>query len=286
MPTYNQELYIGEAIESVLSQNYQNYEIVIGDDASQDKTWEIIKQFEGQHPNKIKAYRNKKNLGITKNCNRLLKQCRGEYIAFTAGDDLFLPGKLEKQVSFMLKEPECSVSYHNVEVFYCDSKTPSYGFNNSRHAKPRQGSINLLIEFGMFFCGCSIMLRSSQLPKNGYREDITIASDWLFFAEALAEKGTINYIPEVLGRYRRHASNITSQPPKFEEARLSHQLLADNHPHLSPLIERYEWRLDYSEGVYTLLHGNKTLARNLLFHSLKKKPMNPKAIYWILRSFV
>ena len=102
LPTYNQDLYVAESINSVLSQDYENIEIIVGDDFSQDKTWDIVLELQARYSSKIKVFRNERNLGITGNCNEILKRCTGMYVAFFSGDDLLNPGKISKQVSAML----------------------------------------------------------------------------------------------------------------------------------------------------------------------------------------
>ena len=111
--TFNHKPFIRDCIESVLSQDYENMEIVIADDASSDGAQEIIRQYQEKYPHKIKAKLSQKNHGTTKNANWAHFNCKGKYITFLAGDDLCLPGKIRKQVEYMEAHPECSISYHN-----------------------------------------------------------------------------------------------------------------------------------------------------------------------------
>lgn len=97
--TYNQEDYIEQAIQSALAQiSNQNYEILIGDDCSTDKTVSIIESFQTKYPEKISIYRSPKNEGATRNLIRLISVSKGDYIAILDGDDLWSdPYKLQKQ---------------------------------------------------------------------------------------------------------------------------------------------------------------------------------------------
>jgi glycosyltransferase involved in cell wall biosynthesis len=235
MPTYNQENLVAESIESVLNQSYDNWELIIGDDCSTDKTYEILKSYEKRFPNKIKAYRNEKNFGITANCNKLLKRCIGKYIAFTAGDDLFLPNKVLLQVKHMEANPQCLVSYHDVEIF--DSETGKVISLYSEKYKPRQGGIHALIKYGCFNCGCANFARRDAIPISGYDKRVSIASDWLLFVETLGEQGRIEYIDKVLGKYRRHAGNVTSSSA---ENTITNRLAQEDHfMSCSLLVTRY-----------------------------------------------
>ena len=204
--TYNHENFIAEFIESVLSQTYKNWELIISDDFSKDKTPKILKIYQAKYPNKIKILLNKKNIGITNNTIQAISKCKGKYICGAGGDDIFLPQKIEKQVRVLENNPSCNICYHDLEVLY-----DGYSINFSRinqHTPPR-GSLKDLIKYGSFMGACSVMFRRECLPPYIVDKRITIASDWLLFAEVL-KGGIFLYIDEVLGKYRKHNNNITS----------------------------------------------------------------------------
>src|SRR5436190_24170616 len=92
--SFNQAAFIEESLESALRQDYPNLQIVASDDGSTDGTAQIIERYARRYPDRIHAITGGPNLGITANCNRALRECKGEYIAFLAGDDLYLPGKI------------------------------------------------------------------------------------------------------------------------------------------------------------------------------------------------
>lgn len=108
MPAYNAEKYIGEAIESILSQTYKNFEFIIIDDCSTDKTGEIIEKYK-KKDKRIKAYKNKKNIYIAANRNELIKLAKGKYIAWQDADDISLPQRLEHQYKFLEKNPKVGI---------------------------------------------------------------------------------------------------------------------------------------------------------------------------------
>jgi len=206
--TYNQKEYLKECIESVLMQDYENIEIVVADDGSTDGTPEMLLDYKKKFPNKFVVELSKKNQGITKNSNLAHFSCKGKYIAWMGGDDLMLQGKISKQVEYMEQNYNCTISYHNLDVFESKTnKTIDY-FNKT---KKISGDIRSVLKFGTFNGACSTMVRTCKTPKYGFDERIPIASDWLYWAETLLNGGTINYIDNVLGRYRRHQNNITSQ---------------------------------------------------------------------------
>jgi glycosyltransferase involved in cell wall biosynthesis len=210
--TYNQKEYLKECIESVLEQDYENIEIVVADDCSTDGTQEMLKGYEEKYPNKFVLKLSDRNQGITKNSNLAHFACKGKYIAWMGGDDLMLPGKIRRQVEYMENNPECTICYHNLDVFQSDTNETLYYFNENNKY---EGDVRVVIKYGTFNGGCSNMVRADKVPKNGFNETLPIASDWLFWCECLLNGGTINYIDEVLGRYRRHQKNITAKKKLF-----------------------------------------------------------------------
>lgn len=100
-PVYNAENYIRDCINSVQSQSYQNWELILVDDCSTDKSVNIINEYVSD--NRIKLYRNVINSGPTKTRNLAMDVCKGNYITFLDSDDFWSTSKLEKQVSFMLE---------------------------------------------------------------------------------------------------------------------------------------------------------------------------------------
>lgn len=107
MATHNGSRFIGEAIESVLTQTYGNCELIIVDDGSRDKTREVVDMF---GDSRIKAASNAKNLGLTRSLNLGIKKARGEYIARIDDDDIWPSrDKLERQVVYMRRHPETGI---------------------------------------------------------------------------------------------------------------------------------------------------------------------------------
>jgi glycosyltransferase involved in cell wall biosynthesis len=217
LPSYNAEDFIVESVESCVGQEYDNLEIIISDDASTDSTPILLKKLKEKYPDRIRLFLQEENLGISNNCNFILKHCAGTYIAFHAGDDVMLPTKIGRQVEYMENNLSCTICYHNLEVFQSKTNETLYYFNEKRKY---QGDIYTCIMYGAFNGGCSNMVRAEKAPKNGYNKTIPAASDWLYWIETLNNGGSIDYIDEVLGRYRRHDNNITSQSDDIGQNKL------------------------------------------------------------------
>lgn len=113
--TYNQEKYIAKALESILMQETSfEYEVIIGEDCSTDRTKEIILGYQQQFGSKLHLLQRGKNIGMLRNVLECLKYCNGEYIAFLEGDDYWLsPHKLQRQVDYMEQHMTCILTSHS-----------------------------------------------------------------------------------------------------------------------------------------------------------------------------
>src|SRR4051812_44955101 len=115
MISYNQRQFLPEAIESAVTQNYPNLEVVVADDASTDGSTEILLDYSQKYPGKVIAVLGEKNVGITGNSNRALARCSGELIAIMGSDDVLLPGKISAQVAWFEQDPRRVLCGHQVE---------------------------------------------------------------------------------------------------------------------------------------------------------------------------
>lgn len=115
MGIYNCELYLTEAIQSILNQTYSNWEFIICDDGSSDHSFQIAKSFQSKHPEKFILLQNEKNSGLPYTLNHCFRHANGSFIARMDGDDFSLPERLEKQVSFLQSHPQYAlVSCHMI----------------------------------------------------------------------------------------------------------------------------------------------------------------------------
>lgn len=227
--TYNQAHLIAETIESVLIQNYPNLEIIIADDASVDGTQSIIQDYVRRYPDTIKLICNPQNVGITGNCNIAFSACTGELIATLGGDDIFLPGKLVKQVQQFVDDPSLSLSYHPVEIFQHQTGKILYITNQLQRENPK--NVYEIIEKGGIAGACSVMVRRSACPYYGFDTSIPVVSDWMFYIE-VAYHGKVEMLNEVLGRYRKHGFGASERMFELLEESLSvlHKIQA-KYPH-------------------------------------------------------
>ena len=112
MSVYNDEEYLGEAIESILNQSFSNWEFLIIDDASTDRSLDIIKSY-ARRDDRIRYFQLGENQGLTKNLNYLLDQSQGEYIARMDGNDISLPKRLVLQLK-PLRDNKADIAWSNL----------------------------------------------------------------------------------------------------------------------------------------------------------------------------
>lgn len=204
--TYNHEDYIADAIDSFLMQKTNfNFEILIHDDASIDRTPDIIRRYSEKYPDIIKPiYQvdNQYSKGVTRigyKYNDL--RAKGKYIALCEGDDYWTdPYKLQKQVDYMDSHAECSLCFHAAEIVYADKELTGRKVKN--YDKNCICPIEDLIVRGGAFCATASFLYPTKLIKRLPQ----------FFFEAhvgdyplqmiLASKGYVYYIDEIMSAYR------------------------------------------------------------------------------------
>ena len=119
IPSYNHEKYVKEAIGSVLNQTFQDFELIITDDGSTDRTVDKIKEFDDE---RIQLYVFEENQGAPNAMNHCIKKAKGEYIAYVSSDDVWELDKLEKQVEFLDNNKDISVVFSRASIIGEDSK--------------------------------------------------------------------------------------------------------------------------------------------------------------------
>ncbi len=206
-PSYNSEKYIEKTINSVISQTYENWEMIIVDDCSGDSTCEIVEGISKREP-RVKLIRQEQNGGAAKARNRALENSQGRFIAYLDADDIWYPEKLQKQVDFMLKN-KAGFSCASYEVIDDDGNK----LNKEVHMLPRADYVgfltnNLLQTVGIM-ADTSIVDKSLlRMPDLRRRQD---AATWL---QVLKAGNDCFGLDEVLAQYRRAANSLSSNKAK------------------------------------------------------------------------
>ncbi len=236
--SYNHEKYIQEALDSVLAQKTQvPFEIIVSDDCSTDRTREILEDYQQRYPSMIRLLPVEKNLGITKNLQRGLSACSGEYIAILEGDDYWIsPLKLQKQVEFLDHQPECSFCFNG--LLFLNNDGVYVEFQNG--LSPRSPILSLieLIENNFIGNFSTCMYRNEvvrKLPPKIY-EVFTV--DWMFNM-ACAEIGSIGYLPLQMTVYRKQGQGAWSSLADSQQIKK-----------IMDLLPIYDELLDYRYSPY------------------------------------
>lgn len=237
MAVYNEEAFVAEAIESVLAQDFGDYEVIVSDDGSTDATAEIADSFAVRDPERIKVLRGEQNQGKPFALNRALKVRRGELIAWLDGDDIMLRGKLERQVAALDADPAAAGCTHDAEVFDSDSGRTLGSFSQINNGSPlRSGEIELWFDPTYRMLPSATMIRAALCPPGGFDERLAYTNDWLFDIEVFRH-GRCIAIDDVLVRYRRHGDNFTTRADasgaSYEEGMMAMALVTARHPELA-----------------------------------------------------
>lgn len=206
LPVYNGENFIEEAIESILAQTFEDYELVISDNASTDKTAEICQRYAHQNP-RIRYYRSAINRGPAWNYNRVFELAQGEYFKWAAHDDVLTPHFIEKAVVRLEHNPAAVLSFSQVEVIdetseriesydvqlATDSDSPVRRFQEMMSLKHRCYDIFGLMKTAVL----------AQTPLIG----AYAGSDRVLLSR-LSLQGSFEIIPEPLFQARQHSQQL------------------------------------------------------------------------------
>lgn len=165
MGIYNCEATLSEAIESILRQTYQEWELIMCDDGSTDSTYNVAEQYRERFSDKIILLKNSENKGLNYTLNKCLKAATGEYIARMDGDDISLSERLEKEVNFLDTHPEYAIV--STPMIFFD-ENGDWGRSYSIE-KPQK---NDFIKHSPVFCHAPCMIRkNAYLDVKGYTVD-------------------------------------------------------------------------------------------------------------------
>ena len=201
MAVYNREQYIRQAVESILEQTFQDFECLLVNDASTDKTAEVLDAFSQQNP-RVKVLTNSQNLGPAKSRNKAIEVAKGEYLAIMDSDDVSLPTRLEKQVEFLDRNTE--IGLLGSSWYAIDDAGQTLWFNQSY-----QGP-----QAVHFMCHGTTLLRKTCLEQIGYyRPFFQYAHDYDLYLR-FSEKFTIDNLSQALYHLRIHENSISTKKQK------------------------------------------------------------------------
>jgi glycosyltransferase involved in cell wall biosynthesis len=211
IPVHNRERYIGDAIQSILAQLFQDFDILLIDDGSTDRSVEVMRSF---HDPRITIACNEKNLGIPQTRNRGLELARGEYIALLDSDDRARPDRLQKQVDYLDAHPD------HVQVgSWCQMMNEQgIPLKKIKRQPAHPEAIKAELLFRCCMSNRAIMGRTEILRKFGYRNDFTRCQDYDLHVRLSSHYKMAN-IPECLVLGRIHSQQITALTTDLGDAK-------------------------------------------------------------------
>ncbi len=209
MPVYNSQKYLKEAIDSVLTQSFESFQLLIIDDGSKDNSINIIKEFSNKDK-RIKIYSNQKNLGIAKTRNIGLSFVGTEYFAWMDSDDIIHKDRFKIQTQFLDNNPDISICGTWIKRF-------SNGPDEICKSPLSNEEIKSLLIFKPAIWNATTMLRTTDIKQNNlcFDEDLSIAEDYDFFVKSSFVL-KMSTVPETLYFYRRTEGSITDQFSKLD----------------------------------------------------------------------
>lgn len=206
--TYNQHNLIEGCLDSICTQSTKPFEVVVVDDCSTDRTWDVVQVCRKKYPGMIRAHRNERNLGVFANMNRIAGMAAGDFVNFVSGDDLLPPGILAEYTAFIegrgLDCREPFIIYTDSEILMPDG-TREFRDNNALLERRDHIELTLLCSLWAWDTGLSIGLLRAMPPL---REDMGYQADWLqHLQRAIACRG--NYRIEKTGYLYRSGVGVT-----------------------------------------------------------------------------
>jgi glycosyltransferase involved in cell wall biosynthesis len=268
IPTHNYGSFIGDAIESILIQDYpqERIEIIIVDDGSTDNTSEVVQKY----ANRI-AYIYSEHKGVAAARNKGVSLAKGEIITFLDADDIWLPMRIKRVVEAFAQSADVGIVFHNFDVIDREGMLMYKDFSEAFYPQKNQTGL-LLSEIirGKVFCGASTFSFKTALLHGicPIPEDIRRGVDF-YLTTIAAAYGQAWHLPETLGLYRLHHKNLTflvnGNPPKAAQIHrdLSHtfEKLSAGLSHISSVkqedIQGLKRRCSRSRLLSAILSGKR-----------------------------
>ena len=283
IPVYNRAHLIGDTIESVLEQTYDNFEILVVDDGSTDDTDSVVKSY-GDSVRYI--YQENMGMGGAHARNTGIDAATGDFIAFLDSDDEWLPTKLNLQVQLLDDIKDIAWAYCDAQVFEGGSGQTSYQQSNVYGV--HIGDILIKLFLQQFLMTSTIIARREVFDNLGNFWPTPKATDrdmWL----RIASSYPIGYVPKSLVRYRLHPDRITDTLRGEESYQASiivvERAVLRNPERLSPFKNQALAQSNIMSGMLLVRQGDAVKARGYFTQAIKLRPTNLRAYTYLLSTF-
>lgn len=200
LPVYNGEKYLRESIESVIVQTYKNWELLILDDCSTDKSADIAKEYV-EKDSRIHYYRNKTNLRLPRNLNKGFSLAKGNYLTWTSDDNRYRPQALERMWQALSSDAEAQFVFASCRIIDENGKEIEYIMAND-WSKKRIVGMNPV-------GACFMYTRQAYEAVGEYNPELVLVEDFDYWQRLYAKFGAVT-ISDILYEYRWHAGALTS----------------------------------------------------------------------------
>jgi len=251
IPVYNSEDTIRETLETALAQDYENYEVVIVDNASTDQTVACINEFSDA---RIHLYQNETNLGMVGNWNKILEYAKGDFLHFLCADDLCISKKMDMMLANddmnFVTSATLVINEDGQRVLERHMHRGDAVFDGKTLAKKSFHRKN------MFGEPSSALIRTKRIKEvGGFATTMCYGTDWEMWLR-IAAQGTVGYIDDVLSKYRVSTSNETSS--------LKLRRILDDDKAMVACVKQYEeihfTKLDIA--IHKVMYALRSIARN------------------------
>jgi glycosyltransferase involved in cell wall biosynthesis len=209
MPVYNASSFLRVAIDSILEQTFNDFELLIINDASVDESLQIIQSYSDE---RIRVINNHSNEGVISSLNKGLAQAKGEYIARMDADDICMRERFAKQVSYLNDHPKVAVL--STKLVLINEKGEEIGnWQEDVLTDSAEKIKNMLPEINCIGHP-TIMMRAKVVSRFGYNPNLKFSEDWGLWLVLLAENYTIDKLNESLLKYRIHDQSVTVKENK------------------------------------------------------------------------
>lgn len=197
--TYNQENYIAECLESLVTQQTSfKFEIIVGEDCSTDGTRKVVQSYVEKYPNLIVPLFYKENVGPVENIKQVYKKAKGKYIAHMDGDDMALPGKLQKQFDILEKNKDCAICAHQMELI--NENNEVVGMDHVSHKQGRYSRYDLYLIHSLFRHSSKMFLNNIENYIDNLHEN-TLDIELHIIQ---SKYGDVYLMNDYLGKYREN----------------------------------------------------------------------------------
>ncbi len=257
IPAHNSSRFIKKTIESVINQTYEDWELVVVDDGSQDNTEEIVRSL--CVTNKRIKYFSQDNFGApSRPTNRGIREGRGDYIAILQHDDEWLPEKLEKQIILMNTATGKDADFIGCDAFIVNDTKKSEARSILCVPERREDFLYALLSSNILPYPSAMLIRKRVFENFGYfDEEFNMADDWEMWIRLAAQGVSFASIHEPLFKYHIHGTNITKtiatgkMIKDLEYLAIKHESLYSRYPRARSRMMAYLGKLYADDGELT-----------------------------------